>query len=183
MPSREFELPPSRPVPVQVPKFRVFRDVVFRHEVRTPEGELKSRGEHHLDLVPNAGLDWISSQMAGVTSGKGAVICVGTSSTTPTMGDTTLGGEITGSGLSRTTGSTSGVGALANKAPSAQTNQTTGSFFVWHTHTASGTVTVREAGVSPSMTYNAGIVARDLLSPVASMAAGDTLRDEFEFIL
>lgn len=99
------------------------------------------------------------------------------------MGDLTLGGEITGVGLTRTTGSTSGVGALANKAPAAQTNQTTGSFFVWNIFTASGTVTANEGGVSPSMTYNAGIIARDLLVPPASMAAGDTLRTEFEFIL
>jgi len=173
----EFELPLSPP------KFRVFRDVIFRHEVRTPDGKVRSYGEHHLDIVPNAGLNWISSQMVGVTSGKGAVLCVGTGTTTPTMGDLALAGEITGSGLTRTTGSTSGVGALANLAPSAQTNQTTGSFFVWYTWTASGTVTVNEAGMSPSSAYNAGIIARDLLSPAASMAAGDTLRVEFETIL
>jgi hypothetical protein len=174
----EFELPPQ-----PQPKFRVFRDVVFRYEVRTPNGEIKVCGEHHLDLVPNAGLNWISSQMAGNVTGAGTVICLGTSTTTPTMGNLTLGGEITGSGLSRTTGSTSGVGALANLAASATTNQTTGSFFVFQTFTASGIATVNEAGVSPSMTYNAGIIARDLLSPAASMAAGDTLRTEFEFIL
>jgi len=175
----EFELPtqPERP------KFVIFRDVILRHEVRTPDGEIKSCGVKHLDLVPNRGLNWISSQMVGITSGKGAVICLGTSTTTPTMGDATLGGEITGSGLTRTTGSTSGVGALANLAAAAQTNQTTGSFFVFYTFTASGTVTVNEAGVSPNETYNAGIIARDLLSPAASMAAGDTLRTEFEFIL
>jgi len=172
----EFELPSS-------PKFRVFRDIVFRYEVRTPDGEIKVCGEHHLDLVPNAGLNWISSQMVGITSGKGAVICLGTSSTTPTMGDLTLGGEITGSGLSRTTGSTSGVGALANLAAGATTTQTTGSFFIFYTFTASGTVTVNEAGVGVSTTFNTGIIARDLLSPSASMAAGDTLRTEFEFIL
>lgn len=181
----EFELLPQAP-PVNVPqppKFRVFRDLVFRHELRDKEGKLISRGEHHLDLVPNAGLDWISAQMVGVTSGKGAVICVGTGATAPTMGDTTLGGEVTGQGLTRTTGSTSGVGALANKAPAAQTNQTTGSFFVYYTWTASGTVTINEAAVSPENSYNAGVIARDLLSPAASMSAGDTLRCEFEFIL
>lgn len=165
------------------PKFIVFRDVIFRHEVRTPDGQVKVFGEHHLDLVPNAGLNWISSQMVGITSGKGAVICLGTQTTTPTMGDLTLGGEITGRGLTRTTGSTSGVGALANLAAGATTNQTTGSFFVYQTFTASGTVTVNEAGVSPSTTYNAGVIVRDLLSPSASMAAGDTLRTEFEFVL
>ena len=181
----EFELPPQAP-PINVPQppqFRVFRDLVFKHELRDKKGKLKSHGEHHLDLVPNAGLDWISAQMVGNTSGKGAVLCVGTGSTSPTMGDTTLGGEITGQGLTRTTGSTSGVGALANKAEAAQTNQTTGSFFVWYTWTASGTVTVNEAGVSPDLTFDAGVLARDLLSPAASMAAGDTLRCEFEFIL
>lgn len=177
----EFELP-AQPQ-IERPKFIIFRDVIFRHEVRSPSGELKSKGEHHLDLVPNPGLNWISSQMAGTTSGKGAVICLGTSTTTPTMGDSTLGGEITGSGLTRTTGSTSGVGALADLAPSAQTNQTTGSFYVFYTFTASGSVTVNEAGVSPNTSYNAGIIARDLLSPAASMGAGDTLRTEFQFIL
>jgi len=177
----EFELP-SPPQPEKA-KFVIFRDVIFRHEVRTPDGEMKSCGVKHLDLVPNAALSWISSHMAGVTSGKGAVICLGTSTTTPTMGDATLGGEITGSGLTRTTGSTSGVGALANLAPAAQTNQTTGSFFLFYTFTASGTVTVNEAGVGVATTFNTGIIARDLLSPAASMAAGDTLRCEFEFIL
>lgn len=151
--------------------------------MRTPNGEIKVCGQHHLDLVPNAGLNWMSAQFAGNASGRGTVICLGTATTTPTMGDLTLGGEITGSGLTRTTGSTSGVGALANLAPSGQTNQTTGSFFVFYTFTASGTAVVNEAGVSPSTTYNAGIIARDLVSPAASMAAGDTLRTEFEFIL
>jgi len=179
MSSSQFELPPQ-PSPA---RFMVFRDVVLRHEVRDPEGNLKCSGEKHLDLVPNAGLDWMSSMLAGQTCGKGAVIAVGTGSSTPTMGDITLGGEITGSGLTRTTGSTSGVGALAGKAPSAQTNQTTGSFYVWNTFTSSGTVTANEAGVSPDLTFNAGVIARDLLSPAASMGAGDTLRTEFQFIL
>jgi len=179
MPSSQLELQPH----TSPAKFTIFRDVILRHEVRDPEGNLKCRGEKHLDLVPNAGLDWISSQMAGQTCGKGVVIAVGTGSTTPTMGDLTLGGEIAGSGLNRTTGSTSGVGALAGKAPSGQTNQTTGGFYVWKTFTSSGTVTVNEAGVSPSMTFNAGVIARDLLSPVASMGAGDTLKTEFQFIL
>lgn len=121
--------------------------------------------------------------MAGQVSGSNTVICLGTGTATPTMGDLTLGGEITGSGLSRTTGSTSGVGALQGMAPGANTNQTTGSFYVFNTFTASAAVQVNEAGVSPSMTYNSGITTHDLLSPAASMAIGDTLSAQFQFIL
>ena len=172
----EFELPSPA-------KFSVFKDVIFRHEVRTPDGQIKSSGEHHLDLVPNAGLNWISSQMAGTVSGTGTAIALGTGTAAPTMGDLTLGGEITGSGLTRVVGSLSGVGALAGLASGGATIQTTGSFYVFNTFTASGTVTVNEAGVGVNVTFNAGIIARDLLSPVASMAAGDTLRTEFNFIL
>jgi len=172
----EFELPPS-------PRIRVLRDVIFKWEHRGPEGQMINSGEHRLDLVPNSGLNWMSSQIAGNVSGSGTVICLGTATATPTMGDLTLGGEITGSGLTRTTGSTSGVGALAGLAPGATTNQTTGSFYVFNTFTASGVVTVNEAGVSPSITYNAGTTTRDLLSPVATMAIGDTLSTSFQFIL
>ncbi|MEM2904991.1 MAG: hypothetical protein QW587_04550 [Candidatus Bathyarchaeia archaeon] len=170
-----------------------FKDVVFSWEHRRPirdehgnivdPGPILAAGIHALDLVPNAGLSWISSQMAGTTSGKSAVCAVGTGTATPTMGDVTLVGEITGSGLTRTTGSTSGVGALAGLPSGGMTTQGTGSFYVWYTWTASGTVTVNEAGVSPDISYNAGIIARDILSPAASMAAGDTLKCEWNFVL
>lgn len=189
MPS--FDLPESRrPYPALI------KDIVFRWEHRRPvrdlsrpdqpiiePGPILSAGEKSLDLVPNAGLNWISSQMAGVTSGKCVVICVGNGTATPTMGDITLQSEITGYGLTRTTGSVSGVGALAGLAPGSATYQGTGAFFVFTTFTASGTITVNEAGVGQSVTYNAGIICRDILSPGASMAAGDTLYCEFQFVL
>lgn len=173
----EFELPPA---PKEI---GIFKDVIFKWEHRDKEGNVIVQGEHHLDLMTNQGLSWLSSQMAGSVTGACTVMCLGTATATPTMGDATLGGEITGSGLSRTTGSTSGVGAVVGTAPSGQTNQTTGSFYVVYTFTASGTVTVNEAGLSPSTTYNAGVVVHDLLSPAATMAAGDTLYSSFQFIL
>ena len=172
----EFELPPA-------PRFRVFREVIFRWEHRDKEGNLKGSGEHSIDLVPNAGLDWISSQVAGTVSGTGTTIALGTGTTTPTMGDLTLAGEITGSGLTRVVGSTSGVGALVGLASGGDTSQATGSFYVFYTFTASGVVTVNEAGVSINTTFNAGVVTHDLLSPAASMAVGDTLLPSFQFIL
>jgi hypothetical protein len=172
----EFELP-------QVPQIRVFRDVIFTWEHRNAKGELIGAGIRHLDLVPNQGLNWISSQLAGTTTGAGTVMCLGTGTSNPTMGDTTLGGEITGSGMSRQSASTTGVGVLTGLAAAATTNQTTGSYYVYTTFTASGSVTVNEAGLSPSSIYNAGIVVHDLLSPAASMAAGDTLTPSFQFIL
>lgn len=173
----EFELPqqPSRP--------QLLHDVIFRYEHRNPQGELLASGEHRLDLVPNAGLAWMSSQLAGTVSGSAVFICLGTATANPTMGDLTLGGEITTSGLARQAATTSGVGAPTGLAAGATTNQTTGSFFVFTTFTASGNVTVNEAGVGQSVTQNAGIIAHDLLSPVATMGIGDTLAPSFQFIL
>lgn len=172
----EFELP-AQP-------HTILRDVIFSYEHRDPQGNLIFRSpEHHLDLVPNVGLNWMSSQFAGTVSGSAAFIVLGTGTANPTMGDLTLGGEITTQGLGRVAATTSGVGALAGLAAGATTNQTTGSFYVYTTFTASGTVTVNEAAVGQSVTANAGIVARDLLSPVATMRAGDTLTPQFQFIL
>ena len=171
----EFELPRGA---------SIFKDVTFGWEHRNAEGELIAKGDpHHLDLVPNASLSWLSSQIAGTVSGSASYICLGTATATPTMGDITLGGEITGSGLSRASASTSGVGNVQGTASAATTNQTTGSFYVYYTFTASGSVTVNEAGVGQSSTFNAGVVAHDLLSPAASMTAGDTLFASFQFIL
>jgi hypothetical protein len=87
------------------------------------------------------------------------------------------------SGLTRTTGSVSGVGALAELAPATATYQGTGAFWVFKTFTASGTITVNEAGLGQDVIYNAGIICRDVLSPGASMAPGDQLYVEFKVIL
>lgn len=171
----EFELPSHKLGPL--------RDIIFTWQHRDPEGKIIAEGQKHLDLMTNQGLNWLSSQGWGTVTGAGVVMCVGTGTASPTMGDLTLGGEITGSGLSRTTGSTSGVGALTGLAAGATTNQTTGSFYVYYTFTASGSVTVNEAGVSPSAVYNSGIIVHELLSPVATMGVGDTLFNQFQFIL
>lgn len=175
MPEFELPQPPTRP--------QILHDVIFRYEHRNPQGELLASGEHRLDLVPNSGLNWMSTQLAGATSGSAQFICLGTATAIPTMGDLTLGGEITGSGLTRQGAQTSGVGALVGLAAGATTNQTTGSFYVYTTFTASGNVTVNEAGVGQSVTFNTGIIAHDLLSPVATMGIGDTLTPSFQFIL
>lgn len=159
------------------------RDIIFRFEHRNPQGELLASGEHHEDLVPNQGLSWMSSQLAGTTTGAGTNVVLGTGTTTPTMGDQNLAGEITTNGLARVAGSTSGVGAVVGTASGGDTSQATGSFYVYTTFTASGSVTVNEAGLSPSATANAGIIAHDLLSPAATMGAGDTLAPSWQFIL
>jgi hypothetical protein len=172
----EFELPKPKQI-------EIVKAVLFTWQHRNQKGELIAEGLHRNDLIPNSGLSWVSSQLAGNASGRGTVIVLGTGSATPTMGDETLGGEITGSGLTRTTGSTSGVGAVVETAPGGTTNQTTGSFFVFNTFTASGTVTPNEGGVGPSMQFNSGVVTRDLLSPAPAMVAGDTLFTQFQFIL
>ena len=173
----EFDLPPQ---PVC---FVFVRDIIFRWEHRSPQGELIASGEHREDLVTNSGLSWMSSMLAGTVSGSATEIVLGTSSTAVTMGDLTLGGEITTSGLARFAGSTSGVGALTGLSSGGNTGQGTGSFYVYGTATASASVTVNEAGVGQSSTANAGIVTHDLLSPAATMGAGDTLTPSWQFIL
>lgn len=162
---------------------RPVRDLTRSDQPIIDSGPTLSEGYKELDLVNNAGLDWISSQMAGQASGLSAVIALGTGSAAPTMGDITLGGEITGSGLTRTTGTTSGIGALVGLATGGATIQTTGSFAIGNTFTSSGTVTVNEIGLGQSVIYNAGVVARDLVSPAAGMAPGDTLFGQYQVIL
>jgi hypothetical protein len=188
----QFELPPQQLPPVNVGPVK---GIIFRWQHRRPvrdsEGQIIDPGPVlsegikyiHGALIPNSGLNWISAQMAGQVSGKSALLVNGTGSSAPTMGDTQMGGEVTGSGLTRTTGTTSGVGALVNLASGGATTQTTGSFAVGNTFTASGSVTVNEAGLGQDVIFNAGIIARDTLSPAATMASGDTLRTQFEIVL
>ncbi len=147
------------------------------------ETKLVAEGFHELDLVPNSALNWISSQIAGITSGKAAVLALGTGTTARVMGMTQLVGEITGTGLTRATGTTSGIGALVNLAGSGSASQGTGSYAVGNTFTASGSVTVNEGALGQDVIFNAGIITTDLLSPAPALAAGDTLRWQIELVL
>ena len=58
----EFHLPGRAPI---------MHDVIFSYEHRDAEGNLLFRSlDHHLDLVSNSGLNWMSSQLAGTVSGS-----------------------------------------------------------------------------------------------------------------
>lgn len=149
-------------------------------------GEVLSKGVNEIDLVPNDGLNWISAAEAGTRSGLQVFIAVGTRSATIGMGSSVIG-EITGVGLTRTSGVTSGVGALVGLPSGGMTTQGTGSWAIGITFTSSGTITVNEAALGvttgASANYPEGNTVIDLLSPSATMAAGDTLRIQFEIVL
>ena len=159
------------------------KEVIFRWEHRDPFGALLVKGEHLADIVPNAGLSWMSANLFGTNTGAGTNVVLGTSSTAVTMGDLNLGGEITTFGLARQAGSTSGVGAVQGTSSGGNTAQATGACYIYTTFTASASVTVNEAGLSPNAAANAGIIAHDILSPAATMGAGDTLTPSWQFIL
>ena len=75
-------------------------------------------GEVKLDrleknLVVTAGKDWIASRMAGTSSNVMGYMAVGTDSTAPAAGNTTLGAEVARVSLTSTTPSTNTVTYVA----------------------------------------------------------------------
>lgn len=79
-------------------------DIVIKNE----QGEVKEE-IHVPNLVVTDGKTFIASRMAGTSSAVMSHMAVGTSSTAPAAGDTTLGGELARVALTSTTPSTNVV--------------------------------------------------------------------------
>jgi hypothetical protein len=76
--------------------------IVARH----PDGTIFYDKWVH-NLRTNAGINWQYGQMAGTTAAVATYICLSSDTTSPATGDTTVAGEITTSGLTRSGGTAS----------------------------------------------------------------------------
>lgn len=105
-------------------------------EIRDKNGIFKDRSIVK-NLVTNAGKAQLALLAGDASATPFTYLAVGTSATTPAASDTTLGAEISDSGLARAAGTVSRV----------TTSVTNDTYQVTYTWTASGTKTMEEMGV------------------------------------
>jgi len=127
-------------------------------------GQLLS--EEEIDnTVTNAGKAEVAGLINEVTSGGFKWLAVGSSSTAASASDTGLASEITANGLGR-------AAATCSRVTTTVTNDTAQ---LVHTWTATGTQTVKEAGLFDTSTANQGnMLARQTFS-AKNMENNDTL--------
>lgn len=114
------------------------------------------------NLVPTVGKAQLALLCGDATAIPFTYIAVGTSSTTPVAGDTTLTAEITDSGLARAAGTVSRV----------TTTVTNDTYQVTKTFSVSGTKTVEEVGVFNDPTT--GTMLSHSLSGSKALVSGDS---------
>lgn len=125
-------------------------DIVIKNE----QGEVKEE-IHVPNLVVTAGKTFIASRMAGTSSAVMSHMAVGTSSTAPAAGDTTLGGELARVALTSTT-------------PSTNTIQYVGTYAA-----GTGTGALQEAGIFNAV--SAGTMLCRTTFSVINKGASDTM--------
>jgi hypothetical protein len=128
----------------------------------TREGQEIYHNEDH-NLITNAGKDFIAAQLGSTSAATNGAnyIALTTNSTAPAATDTTLGGEITGSGLARAQGAYSHTSGTAT-------------YTVSNTFTATGTVNnVQKAGLFTAS--SAGTMMAENTFTAVSLAANDQL--------
>lgn len=116
------------------------------------------------NIITNVGL----AAVAGLTGNTGSItaftyLAIGTSATAVAATDTTLGAEITDSGLTRSA-------ATVSRVTTAQTNDTLQLTFTW---TASGSKTVQEAGIFNAS--SSGIMLAHALTGAKAVVSSDIL--------
>jgi len=128
------------------------------------DGELLS--EEWIDnTVTNAGKAAVAGLMGEVTSGGFKWIALDASSTAATAADTDLASEITANGLGR-------AAATVTRVTTDVTNDT---LQLVHTWTATGTQTVRGAGIFDTSTAEAGTMLARQTFTAKNLEANDTL--------
>jgi len=134
----------------------------YDFEIRRADGSLRDKWTVD-NLVTNAGFAQLALLCGDAAAVPFTFLAVGTSSTAPAVGNTTLVAETTTSGLSRVAGTVSRV----------TTSVTNDTFRVTTTWTASGSVTVEEAGVFNAA--SAGTMLSRALTTTKSVVNGETL--------
>lgn len=133
-------------------------------ELRDKDGllKLKTKGRN---LITNAALAAISG-LVGNTGSQTAFtyLAVGTSATAALAADTTLGAEVTDTGLAR-------AAATVSRVTTTQTNDTLQLAYTW---TASGSKTLAETGIFNAASSGV-MLGHKILSTTIAVANGDSL--------
>lgn len=87
-----------------------------------PDGQIKD-SKHVPNLVVTSGKEWVASRMAGTSSSTMSHMAIGTSSTSPAAGNTTLGSEQARVSLTSTTVSDNDVAFVATFAAGTPSSQ------------------------------------------------------------
>lgn len=128
-------------------------------------GDVYYQSSSH-NIVTNAGLNWLADQMSKTTApsdtGQCNWIALTTSAFTPGAGDTTLSGEMTTLGMSRT------KGTYTHSA-----NATT--YTIANIFTATGTVTALQAGGVFTASTGGTMCFEDTFTPATLTQSGDTI--------
>jgi len=119
------------------------------------------------NLVTNAGFAQLALLCGDAAAVPFTFLAVGTSTTAPAVGNTTLVAEITTLGLAR-------VGGTVSRVTTAVTNDT---FRVTTTWTASGSLTVEEVGVFNAA--SAGTMLSRALTTTKAVVNGETLTGSY----
>ena len=122
--------------------------------------------------ITNAALAEFSG-LVGNTGSKTAFtyLACGTGTTAASASDTTLGTEITDSGLERSTGT-------LTQQTTSQSNDTLQIIKAW---SVTGTKTISEVGMF-NASSNGTLAAREVLSPTKSVVSGDTYTLTFKLV-
>jgi hypothetical protein len=139
----------------------------FHFEHRDKDGNLKDTWEVK-NLVTNAGFAQLALLAGDASAVPFTFLAVGTSSTAPAVGNTTLAAEITTGGLARVAGTVS-------RTTTTVTNDT---YRITTTWTASASHTVEEVGVFNAA--SSGTMLARALTTSKAVTSGETLTGTYQ---
>lgn len=135
---------------------------VYSFEIKDVNGKVRDTWEVE-NLVTTVGFAQLALLAGDASATPFTYIAVGTSSTAPTIADTTLTAEIVDTGLARVAGTVSRV----------TTTGTNDTYQITTTWTASGSKTIEEVGVFNAS--SAGTMLSHALTTSKAVANGETL--------
>jgi len=142
----------------------------YHFQIRGIDGNI--RDEWNVDnLVTTVGKANITSLIGNASAVPFLYMAVGTSSTAPSAGQTTLAAEITDTGLARALGTASQI----------TTTTTNDTFKLVYTWTASGTKVIEEVGVFTAS--SAGVMLSRALTGTKTTQNGETLTATYTLAL
>lgn len=134
----------------------------YEFQIRGVDGKVRDSWTVH-NLVTTVGFAQLALLAGDASAVPFTYIAVGTSSTAPAIGDTTLGAEITDSGLARVAGTVSRI----------TTTGTNDTYKITTTWTASGSKTIEEVGVFNAS--SAGTMLSRALTTSKAVVSGETI--------
>lgn len=140
---------------------------VYHFEIKDINGNVRDKWTVE-NLVTTAGFAQLALLAGDASATPFTYIAVGTSSTAPAVGNTTLVAEIVDSGLARAAGTVSRV----------TTTGTNDTYQITYTWTASGSKTIEEVGVFNAA--SSGTMLSRALTTSKAVTSGETLTGTYQ---